>query len=260
MKFDGTKPAVEEFWSWVDRRGDNDCWPWRGSLHFNGYGGWQCGRTRFVAHRFAYELFKGAMPARTHLFHTCALRSCVNPRHLREVRRPDARATVGRPLTGMELAWSAGIWEGEGSCWPNARTQFRRGRSMTLHTSVSQHDPERWVLERLRDLFGGAIDRDDADDPDSYRWRVTGARGRGFLMTIYAFLSPRRRAQVRAALTRSKPRPRGSDFCRRGHLLTEENVIRGAHGRRQCRRCVDTNRRLRQAARRARPGQRRALA
>lgn len=245
------KPTPEEFWSKVVRTDPSACWPWQGSLHFNGYGSWQRGRSNFVAHRLAYEFAHGQIPPRTHLFHTCELRSCVNPGHLRQVDRPDPRACRDRPVTTVEIAWAAGIWEGEGSCWPTGRTRPRHGRSTTAHASVTQRDPERWVLERFRYLFGGSIHIEKAADPEScFRWRITGARARGFLMTVYALLSPWRRQQVRAALLRSRPRSRRRDVCKRGHALSGANVLRGSYGRRQCKKCVDLNRHAREARRR----------
>lgn len=140
MRTQARKPTTEQFWAKVDLGPADKCWPWRGSLHVNGYGHWQSARSAFVAHRLAYELLVGPLPPRTHLFHTCALRSCVNPRHLRPVQHQEQRAIRERPITTIEIAWAAGIWEGEGSCWPNARTKIRPGRSMTVHI-------EEWLAE-----------------------------------------------------------------------------------------------------------------
>lgn len=252
MTVDATVAA--EFWSKVTRGQDDECWQWTGLRHNpHGYGQWYRGRKFYVAHRLAYELTHGPVPPRTHLFHTCNNRSCVNPSHLRVVTHPDPAALRGRPITAAEIAWAAGIWEGEGSCWPNARTVRRAGRSATVHASVSQRDPEQWVLQRFRHLFGGKIDLEHNDgSSDCLRWRVTGARARGFLMTIFTFLSPWRRQQVLAALTVSKPRTRRRSVCKRGHPLTDDNVIRGTYGRRQCRKCVDLMRHARESRRRTR--------
>lgn len=238
------RPDADRFWARVDRRAPNECWPWRGALHVSGYGSWQSGRTNYPAHRLAYEYAIGPIPARTHLFHTCDLRSCVNPDHLRPVLLPDMRAKNDKPITPVEIAWAAGIWEGEGSCWPNARTRLRG--AATTHANVTQRDPERWVLERLRFYFGGSIGLEDTTDPEScFRWAVTGARARGFLMTIYVFLSPWRRELVRVALARSKSLDRKRDVCKRGHPLVPGNVIAGSYRRRQCKTCVRTNRQSR---------------
>jgi hypothetical protein len=102
-------------------------------------------------------------------------------------------------------------------------------------------------LLRFRYLFGGGIDREKKSG--CYRWRVTGSRAIGFLMTIYAFLSPWRQAQVRAALRVSKPLVRRRTTCKRGHALTPDNVISRPGGQRQCKECVALMRRARGARR-----------
>jgi hypothetical protein len=74
---------------------------------------------------------------------------------------------------------------------------------------VTQKDP--WLLHRLQELFGGRVYPQKTrpksisggpikDYGDQWAWWIGGARARGFLMTIYTFLSPRRREQARVAL------------------------------------------------------------
>jgi hypothetical protein len=87
-----------------------------------------------------------------------------------------------------DIAWAAGVYEGEGTCHAN----IRRTNSITL--SISQKDL--WLLQRLKMLFGGEI----YDARSISMWVLAGARARGFLMTIYALLSPRRQKQIRKAL------------------------------------------------------------
>lgn len=97
-----------------------------------------------------------------------------------------------------DIAWAAGIFEGEGTTCPsNAK------RNYTVVAAVTQKDL--WLLRRLQELFGGSVDQ----YPQQYRnttrlygrWRLTGPAARGFLMTIYTFMSPRRKDQIKAALT-----------------------------------------------------------
>lgn len=102
--------------------------------------------------------------------------------------------TRAQSPTLIELAWAAGIWEGEGSvgCYEGA---FR--------LTVAQKD--RWILDRLRAWFGGTVYvRKEHYQGGRYvlhQWYLTGARGRGFAYTIFTWLSPRRRAQLRKALS-----------------------------------------------------------
>ncbi len=87
----------ERFWSKVDRRGADDCWPWLGAIT-NGYGyvGTDDGN-RVGVHRVSYALTFGGVPDGKEIDHTChdpatcrggmvcMHRRCVNPRHLEAV-------------------------------------------------------------------------------------------------------------------------------------------------------------------------------
>lgn len=64
------------FWSMVDRRGDDECWPWTG-LHTRGdYAHFTVGGKRVSAHRWAYERFVGPIPEGLSLDHVAA-KGCV---------------------------------------------------------------------------------------------------------------------------------------------------------------------------------------
>jgi len=77
----------ERFWSKVDKRGSDECWPWLAATVGGGYGQFRLdgnGRST-VAHRVAYELLKGPIPDGLYLDHLCRNRACVNPAHLEPV-------------------------------------------------------------------------------------------------------------------------------------------------------------------------------
>lgn len=123
---------LERFTAKVDVPTDPDaCWLWTGSVMRHGYG-WFYFRSRSdAAHRAAYELFRGPIPAGMHLDHTCHTndpdcaggfsclhRRCVNPAHLEPVskRENDRRGQSpmakearlshckhGHPLSGENL-------------------------------------------------------------------------------------------------------------------------------------------------------------
>lgn len=85
---------VKRFWSKVDRRGASECWPWLGYVAPTGYGQMGIRHRSVLAHRMAYELLRGPIPAEMDLDHTChdpavcfegtscPHRRCVNPAHL----------------------------------------------------------------------------------------------------------------------------------------------------------------------------------
>lgn len=92
-----TDPRERRFWAQVDRRGDDECWPWTGHVQPNGYGTFGTTGTRLV-HRIAYQYMIGPIPkglVLDHLCHTrdprcedcdeCPHRRCANPSHLEPI-------------------------------------------------------------------------------------------------------------------------------------------------------------------------------
>jgi hypothetical protein len=62
-------------------QGEN-CWLWQGSIDTQGYGQLTVAQKPLQAHRLAYTLFKGDIPAGSVIRHSCHNRQCVNPQHL----------------------------------------------------------------------------------------------------------------------------------------------------------------------------------
>lgn len=76
----------ERFWKKVSKT--DACWVWTAAKDKHGYGylgrGGKYGGN-FLAHRFSYELHKGAIAEGLHVDHLCRNTSCVNPEHLEAV-------------------------------------------------------------------------------------------------------------------------------------------------------------------------------
>lgn len=75
-----TVPIRERFWAKVERRADDECWPWKGALQRNGYGSFRIGSHTYQAHRVAYFLTTADDPGELDVLHTCDVRHCCNPR------------------------------------------------------------------------------------------------------------------------------------------------------------------------------------
>jgi hypothetical protein len=91
------RPAGERFWTHVDMSlGPEGCWPWTARLSPAGYGHTSriCGTT--LAHRVAWYLSHGSVPAGLSLDHLCRNTRCVNPAHLDPVPQAVNRARVVR--------------------------------------------------------------------------------------------------------------------------------------------------------------------
>lgn len=78
--------VADRFWAKVDRRGPDECWPWQAYRTPDGYGRFSPDRLHPEnAHRVAYKLTVGLIPAGLQLDHLCRNRACVNPAHLEPV-------------------------------------------------------------------------------------------------------------------------------------------------------------------------------
>jgi hypothetical protein len=78
------RPIEERFWEKVDKSaGPDGCWLWMAYRQSCGYGIIGIERKRTVlAHRVAYELCLGSIPAGMCVCHRCDVPACVNPAHL----------------------------------------------------------------------------------------------------------------------------------------------------------------------------------
>lgn len=96
----------ERFWSWVDKRGPDECWPWTGHVNDHGYGRCRHSAGR-LAPRVAFYLANGYLPESAD--HECHNRDvecpggvsdphrlCCNPAHIADRASPDNAAEAFR--------------------------------------------------------------------------------------------------------------------------------------------------------------------
>lgn len=76
-----TPAAPDRFWARVEKTAT--CWIWQGSTQNSGYGVLRVDQKNQTAHRYSFFLHNGRWPEPMCL-HSCDVRRCVNPYHLRE--------------------------------------------------------------------------------------------------------------------------------------------------------------------------------
>jgi hypothetical protein len=117
---------AERFWAKVDQRGPmlspylGPCWVWTGSLRPNGYGQIQRGRRGegvAKAHRVAFELMKGPIPAGLEPDHLC--RRGETGRVLIARQRDKTHCPQGHPYD------EANTWRHPVKGWRQCRTCSR---------------------------------------------------------------------------------------------------------------------------------------
>ncbi len=113
------------------------------------------------------------------------------------------KATIS-PSIG-DLRWAAGFLEGKGIFVHGKK----RTRSVGFYqgTRVLAQQNEEEMLLTLQNMFGGRVgvvgrsNRRGKEKILSHYWATYGARARGILMTLYPFISKKRRSEIRKAVS-----------------------------------------------------------
>lgn len=71
---------------------ESGCWVWTGGRKAAGYGQFSVDGRKVIAHRWAYEHYRGTIPDGYEVDHLCRNKSCVNPVHLEAVTVQENRA------------------------------------------------------------------------------------------------------------------------------------------------------------------------
>lgn len=80
LRAEADAACASRFWSKV-RRGSS-CWTWSGRIGDRGYGQFDDGDRTLRAHRVAWTLTRGEIPAGMQVLHRCDNPACVRPDHL----------------------------------------------------------------------------------------------------------------------------------------------------------------------------------
>lgn len=132
--------------------GPGGCLLWQGATTGNGYGALargtrgKSGYQRWLAHRYAYTIMVGPIPAGLDLDHLCRVRHCINPEHLEPVTRRE-NLLRGQTTTAERAAQTSCI---NGHPFDEANT-YRRNDGRNDHTRrcrACHRDEERRRRER----------------------------------------------------------------------------------------------------------------
>lgn len=100
------QPPDARFWQLVDKRGPDECWPWKGATKKSRYPNFCLGGRRgktISGHRFAYQLLVGPIPVGMTIDHLCRQTVCVNPSHM-EVVTPGVNVLRGDTIVAKNAA------------------------------------------------------------------------------------------------------------------------------------------------------------
>ena len=143
---------------------------------------------------------------------------------------------VSENWTRENIAWAAGLFEGEGSISIKPQTA-------QLHLAMTDEDVVRkfHAIVGMGNVYGPGIDKRKPHYKPSWRWAVGGSKkSQALLAAFWPFLGARRQAKARDAISscaRRTPYGESKVRCANGHEFTQENTYRSSQGKRACVTC-----------------------
>lgn len=122
------------FWLKVSIKSEDECWIYNGTENKTGYGIHCCNRKQIWAHRYSYMAVNAdTLDIKTYVYHTCGVKLCVNPKHLRTRTQTEH------------------VVHSVGKAKPQRQTYCKRGHKFTFeNTRVNPSDGQRWCRTCLR--------------------------------------------------------------------------------------------------------------
>lgn len=146
-----------------------------------------------------------------------------------------------------DIAWLAGLLEGEGSFHCDGGRGSRL-RETTGHLSITVQMTDEDVIKKIQQVTGFGTFRSPRQLPSGktcYGWSVSNqTQAAGLMMTLLPLMGVRRAAKIRECLAEWKKKPIRASLqthCVNGHPFTGENlriVDDGKYVRRRCKQCV----------------------
>ena len=131
----------------IDPTDPDACWVWTGTVSTDGYG----------PHAAVWRVYNGPVPAGLTLDHTCHVRHCVSPAHLRLATRKEQQEN----RAGAQRNSTSGIrgvhWNSQAGKW---RVQVRHNRRLHIGGFFDDLDE---AAEAARALRNQLFTHNDAD-------------------------------------------------------------------------------------------------
>lgn len=144
-----------------------------------------------------------------------------------------------KPPTSLELAWCAGLFEGEGTiCFAN--------KTILVSINMTDEDVLRKFFKIIRcGYLNGPYKARKSTHKPSWHWRLQGGEWAQTVISMFwPWLCSRRKSQFAASMTKWKEIPaKNKVFCSRGHKLEIVSFSGESSGARGCRTCVNARRR-----------------
>ena len=143
--------------------------------------------------------------------------------------------TIAANWTRENIAWAAGLFEGEGSISIKRQTA-------QLSLGMTDEDVVRrfYSIIGIGKIYGPYRDKRKLTHKQMWIWTIGGARQcQAVLAALWNHLGKRRKHKAEEAIIRCSTwsHPRDRIKCKLGHLYTEENSYEW-NGHRQCKLCM----------------------